>query len=68
MDEPMLIRVRCERDKTVFDAVPVLGWSHDFVIDKPVKRLTITCPTCNRRYVQDDDGRYQCDRPLTILS
>ena len=60
--------VRCERDGTIFAAYPeplqIPVWNDNTVTHKTTS--TITCPTCGRRYIREDND-FVSDRKLTIL-
>jgi hypothetical protein len=45
--------VKCNRDGTIF------------AVDRD--KDPITCPTCGRGYILDENGIFMSDRPLTIL-
>jgi hypothetical protein len=61
--------VRCKRDGTIFAAFPqsttIPVWNDTTVTHKTTS--TITCPTCGRRYIREDNGDYVSDRKLTVL-
>lgn len=51
--------VRCDRDMHVFSVIP-----HTDVRGEKV----ITCPKCGRGYYRNEEGVWESDRPLKILS
>ena len=69
------MKVRCERDGTVFEVEPAVYPLPAYPMSKerceedgyrfPCR--CINCPICGRGYFQEIDGRWMSDRPLTIL-
>ncbi len=64
------MQVMCKRDNTTFEAILVLYPS----AERPTKEQNrvadqfIECPTCHRRYFLKDDGTWESDRKLVLLS
>ena len=69
------MKVRCERDGATFNVIPRLypseeNPSKEYDCLKAGYRFPcrfIDCITCCRRYIQETDGQWISDRPLTIL-
>lgn len=69
------MKVRCERDGTVFEAEPKQyptkersmseAWCDDLGYAYPCR--TITCPTCRRMYFHLAGDYWLADRGLTII-
>ena len=70
-----MMKVKCERDGTVFEVQPRMypsseyPWKKEFCKEEgytyPCR--VIYCPTCGRGYFHEVDGRWMSDRPLTII-
>ena len=63
------MKVRCERDGTVFNTEPQPYPLSGFQTKRNDKNgdKVIDCPTCGRGYFSDGNGNYVGDRKLTIL-
>ena len=57
------MKVRCERDGTVFVANIR---SYPFEAKVPTDKV-IDCPVCKRRYFLEQNGKFEADRTLTVL-